>query len=58
MFSILLGTSLNACTSLLVKYNDGYVDDESGEVQKGYPQEWLQDLVRQKPDRYLLQPSD
>jgi dipeptidase len=43
---------------LITKYNDGYVDDESGEVQKSYPQEWLQDLVRQQPDRYRLHQSD
>ncbi len=43
---------------LITKYNDGYVDDESGEVQRGYPREWLQDLVRQNPGHYLLQPSN
>lgn len=40
---------------LITKYNDGYVTDESGKVQKGYPQPWLQRIIRDQPQRYRLE---
>ncbi|NQU06644.1 MAG: C69 family dipeptidase [Calditrichaeota bacterium] len=40
---------------LIVKYNDGYVKDENGRPQgRGYPDEWLEDVVKSRPDQFLL----
>ncbi len=40
---------------LLTTYNDGYVadgDDES--VERGYPEAWLREVVRARPDQFRL----
>jgi hypothetical protein len=40
---------------LLTKYNDGYVKDEEGEPQElGYPETWLQKVIRSRPTQFLL----
>ena len=40
---------------LLTKYNDGYVKDENGRVrEKGYPQSWLRDVLKLRPDQFRL----
>ncbi|MCK4547083.1 MAG: C69 family dipeptidase [Candidatus Eisenbacteria sp.] len=40
---------------LLTKYNDGYVKDENGRPQEvGYPELWLRDVIRLRPDRFRL----
>ncbi|MCF7810392.1 C69 family dipeptidase [bacterium] len=40
---------------LIVKYNDGYVKDENGRPKdKGYPDEWLRDVVKSRPDQFRL----
>ena len=44
--------------TLFTKYNDGYVQDEKGEPQElGYPQEWLRQVVKARPDQFKL-PAD
>jgi len=40
---------------LLAKYNDGYVaggDEE--DVERGYPESWLREVVRARPDQFRL----
>ena len=40
---------------LMTKYNDGYVKDEKGRPQeKGYPESWLQEVTRARPDQFRL----
>jgi dipeptidase len=40
---------------LIVKYNDGYVKDEEGHPQEeGYPESWLREVVKSRPDQFLL----
>ena len=40
---------------LLTKYNDGYVKDEKGKPQeKGYPEQWLKQVIQAKPDQVRL----
>ena len=42
---------------LISKYNDGYVRDEEGEPQEeGYPQSWLHEVLRARPDQFRLGP--
>ena len=43
---------------LLTKYNDGYVAGEDDDVEKGYPESWLREVVRARPDQFhLVQPE-
>ncbi|MCL2622425.1 MAG: C69 family dipeptidase [Planctomycetaceae bacterium] len=43
---------------LVTKYNDGYVRDENGKYPNvGYPREWLQRVVQERPTQFLL-PND
>jgi dipeptidase len=40
---------------LLTKYNDGYVKDAEGRPQEqGYPEGWLQAVVKSRPDQFQL----
>ena len=40
---------------LVTKYNDGYVKDPAMRVQpKAYPEEWLKYIIRQEPEKYLI----
>jgi dipeptidase len=40
---------------LFTKYNDGYVQDANGRPQElGYPQAWLQDVVKLRPEQFKL----
>jgi dipeptidase len=40
---------------LITKYNDGYVKDEKGEPQeKGYPESWLREVIKSRPDQFRL----
>ena len=40
---------------LICKYNDGYVKDENGRPQEvGYPEEWLREVVRLRPDQFRV----
>jgi dipeptidase len=45
---------------LITKYNDGYVKDEEGRPQEvGYPEEWLREVLRARPEAFKLrQPSE
>ncbi|MCK4657196.1 MAG: C69 family dipeptidase [candidate division Zixibacteria bacterium] len=44
---------------LLTKYNDGYVKDEKGVPQeKGYPESWLEKVLRSRPDQFRLPVKD
>ena len=43
---------------LLCKYNDGYIKDEKGKPQsKGYPQPWLQEVIKTQAKQYRLSPK-
>ena len=40
---------------LITKYNDGYVKDGNGRPQEqGYPEEWLRQAVKSRPDQFRL----
>ena len=40
---------------LIAKYNDGYVQDADGRPQeKGYPEGWLEKVVKSRPDQFRL----
>lgn len=40
---------------LITKYNDGYVKDENGRPQeKGYPETWLREVLKSRPDQFRL----
>ncbi len=40
---------------LITKYNDGYVKDENGRPQeKGYPETWLREVLKARPDQFRL----
>ena len=40
---------------LLTKYNDGYVaGDDEETVERGYPEEWLREVVTARPEQFLL----
>lgn len=44
--------------TLFTKYNDGYVQDDKGGAQElGYPEEWLRDVVKERPGQFKL-PAD
>lgn len=43
---------------LITKYNDGYVQDETGEPEeKGYPENWLREVLKSKPYQFRLKPK-
>jgi dipeptidase len=43
---------------LITKYNDGYVKDETGHPsEKGYPESWLREVLRSRPDQFRLEPK-
>ena len=40
---------------LITKYNDGYVKDENGRpAEKGYPESWLREVIKSRPDQFRL----
>jgi dipeptidase len=44
---------------LITKYNDGYVKDEEGEPQNsGYPESWLREVLRARPEQFHLKTED
>ena len=44
---------------LLTTYNDGYVAGKGDEVEHGYPEGWLREIIRTRPDQFTLeQPED
>jgi len=43
------------CVDLLTKYNDGYVKDDKGNPKGvGYPESWLREVVKARPDRFKV----
>ena len=44
--------------ALFTKYNDGYVKDDKGEPQElGYPESWLREVVKARPNQLTLPPD-
>ncbi|MBU0719004.1 MAG: C69 family dipeptidase, partial [Planctomycetes bacterium] len=44
---------------LISKYNDGYVKDENDQPQEvGYPESWLRQVIKDRPDQFRLQEKD
>jgi dipeptidase len=39
---------------LLTTYNDGYVAGKGGETERGYPESWLREVIRARPDQFML----
>jgi dipeptidase len=42
---------------LVMKYNDGYVRSRGKSVEVGYPEAWLREVVRSRPDRFRIVPK-
>jgi len=43
---------------LLTTYNDGYVAGEGDDnVERGYPESWLREVIRERPDQFRLDQS-
>jgi dipeptidase len=40
---------------LLTTYNDGYVAGKGDEVERGYPEGWLREVIRSRPDQFKLE---
>jgi len=40
---------------LLTTYNDGYVAGKGDEVERGYPEGWLREVVKERPDQFRLE---
>ena len=41
--------------ALMTKYNDGYVKDDKGRPKEvGYPESWLREVIRSRPEQFLL----
>lgn len=44
---------------LICKYNDGYIKDETGRPQeKGYPESWLREVLKARPEQFKLKPKE
>lgn len=44
---------------LIRKYNDGYVIDPDGrEKEVGYPEPWLREVIRARPERFRIETAD
>jgi hypothetical protein len=44
---------------LICKYNDGYIKDETGRPQeRGYPESWLREVLRARPEQFKLRPKE
>ena len=40
---------------LITKYNNGYVQDEEGDLQeKGYPESWLKEVIKSRSEQFRL----
>ncbi|MEN8164095.1 MAG: C69 family dipeptidase [Acidobacteriota bacterium] len=39
---------------LLMKYNDGYINEKGTEPERGYPDSWLEEVVRSRPEQFHL----
>ena len=45
--------------ALLTKYNDGYVAGVEGQdVERGYPESWLREVIRARPDQFRLDQTE
>jgi len=40
---------------LLTTYNDGYVAGQNDEVERGYPESWLREVISSRPDQFVLE---
>jgi dipeptidase len=40
---------------LLTTYNDGYVAGKGDEVEYGYPESWLREVISSRPDQFVLE---
>ena len=44
---------------LLMKYNDGYINEKDSNPEQGYPGTWLEEVIRSRPEQFqLTQPED
>jgi dipeptidase len=43
---------------LITKYNDGYVKNDKGRPkERGYPEGWLREVIKLRPDQFRMQPK-
>ena len=43
---------------LLTTYNDGYVAGKGDEVERGYPESWLREVLRARPEQFSLEQKE
>jgi len=43
---------------LVMKYNDGYVNEEGVNPEQGYPESWLREVVHSRPEAFRLEQPD
>ena len=43
---------------LLTTYNDGYVAGKGEEVERGYPEGWLREVIRSRPEQFRLEQKE
>lgn len=44
---------------LITKYNDGYIKNDKGRPKgKGYPETWLRNVIKLRPEQFLLKEKD
>ncbi len=43
---------------LLTKYNDGYVNGDDAEMESGYPENWLREVIRARPGQFRLDQAE
>ncbi len=53
--NILFSKGASADGSVIITYNDGFVAGRTEEVERGYPETWLNEVVRARPDQFLLE---
>jgi dipeptidase len=43
---------------LIMTYNDGYVAGPGDDVERGYPEPWLREVIRSRPDQFSLEQDE
>lgn len=53
--NILVSKGASADGSVMITYNDGYVAGKGEEVERGYPEGWLRNVIGARPEQFLLE---
>ncbi len=62
-YSVSAGERTTACwrelaECLITVYNDGYVNDDGHAREVGYPESWRRDVLRLRPEQFLLREAE